>query len=244
MNVLGIDIGGSAVKGAPVDTATGKLLAERFRIETPTKITPQAMGTILAKIARHFDWHGPVGVGFPGVARRGQLFTSANLHPKFIGFEAQKQFSKACRCPVRVANDAEAAAIAEMRFGAGQKFTGTALVLTLGTGVGSVLFHKGTVIPCELGHLPIEGIDAEKRVAASVRTAENLSWKKWGRRLSKYLDVLEALFWPELIIVGGGVSARHEKFFKYLPTKARLVPAKLQNDAGIVGAALVGETKN
>ncbi len=242
MKALGIDIGGSALKGAPVETRTGRQLAERHRVATPTQLTPAEMARAVAEIAGHFRWRGPIGIGFPGVVHGSRILTSANLHPKFIGCDGGKLFAKAAGGPVALTNDAAAAGLAEMKFGAGRNFAGKALLLTLGTGVGSALFYRGTLIPCELGHLPWKhGRDAEKHVAASVREKKNLAWDHWGRRLGKYLRVLEAILWPELIIIGGGVSAKHRKFFKYLKPRARLVPAEFLNGAGIVGAALWAE---
>jgi polyphosphate glucokinase len=238
MKILGIDIGGSALKGAPVDTENGQLLGERFKIETPAQLTPAKMGAAAAEIAAHFRWKGPIGLGFPGVIERGRILTAANLHPGFIGCDGRALFAKATGRRVRLVNDAAAAGLAEMRFGAGRGFRGKALLLTLGTGVGSVLFNEGVTFPCEFGHLPYKGRDAEKSVAASVRKARDLSWEEWGGRLDKYLALLEHVLWPELIIIGGGVSAKHEKFFQYLKTRARLKPARMLNAAGIVGAAL------
>lgn len=241
MKTLGIDIGGSAVKGAPVELRTGRLLGERFRIATPEPLSPVQMGRAIAQIAAHFDWRGPIGVGFPGVIHGPKILTSANLHPKFIGCDGVKIFSKATRSRVALINDAAAAGLAEMKFGAGRGFKGKTLLLTLGTGVGSALAYRGIVMPCELGHLPHNGKSYEKTVAASVREREELSWKKWGKRLEKYLVVLERILWPELIIIGGGISAKHDKFFPLLKTRARLVPAEFFNEAGIVGAALAAE---
>lgn len=239
MKALGIDIGGSAVKGAPVDTKTGKLLGERLRIATPENLTPPQMAKAIAEIAASFKWKGPIGVGFPGVIEGSTIWTSANLHPKFIGCDGAKVFGKATGCPVAMINDAAAAGIAEMRFGAGKGFMGKALILTLGTGVGSCLAYQGVVTPLELGHFPWKGgKSAEKYVAASVREEKELEWEEWGGRLSEYLAVLEKLFWPELIIVGGGVSSKHHKFFQYLKTRAKLVPAGFLNQAGISGAAM------
>jgi polyphosphate glucokinase len=239
MKALGIDIGGSAIKGAPVDTNTGRLLAERHRIEVDKRQTPAALAKVVAEIAAHFKWHGPVGIGFPGVIEDSKIRTSANLHSKFVGCDGAKLFGKATGCPVAMINDAAAAALAEMRFGAGRNFTGKTLILTLGTGVGSVLASQGVVVPLELGHFPWKnGKDAEKYVAASVREEKDLSWPEWGCRLRDYVRVLESLFWPELIIIGGGVSSKHRKFFKYIKPRAKLVPARFLNQAGIVGAAL------
>jgi polyphosphate glucokinase len=237
MKILGIDIGGSAVKGAPVETETGLLLAERHRIETPAVATPARMAKLVAEVAGHFRWRGPIGIGFPGVVQGSHILTSANMHKGFIGLDGGKFFSKATGCRVALINDAAAAGLAEMTFGAGRKFGGKVLLLTLGTGVGSVLFHRGAIFPCELGHLPYKGRDAEKLVAASVRKKENLSWGEWSRELNGYLSLLENILWPELIILGGGVSAKHEKFLHYLKLRTKVVPAEFLNQAGIVGAA-------
>lgn len=240
MKTLGIDIGGSALKGAPVDTTTGKLLAERFRIATPDNLAPAEMAKALAAMTAHFKWKGPVGIGFPGVVEDATIWTSANLHKKFIGCDGAKLWGRATGCPVALINDAAAAGIAEMHFGAGRGFLGKTLLLTLGTGVGSCLAYQGVVVPLELGHFPWgrHGKSAEKHVAASVRDQKNLSWKEWGGRLHDYVEVLEKLLWPELIIIGGGVSADHAKFFKFVRPRAKLVPAQFFNNAGIVGAAL------
>jgi len=238
MKALGIDIGGSAVKGAPVDTTTGRLLAERFRIATPELLSPAQMARTVGEVVRHFHWRGPVGVGFPGVIQGAKIATAANLHAKFVGCDGSKLFEKAVGRPIALINDAAAAGLAEMRFGRGRGFDGKVLLLTLGTGVGSVIAYRGTVVPCEFGHLPFKGKDAERIVAASVKAKKDLSWAQWGRRLGRYIAVLEAAIWPEMIIIGGGVSAKHGKFFRYIRPRARLFPASLCNEAGIVGAAL------
>ena len=241
MKALGIDIGGSAVKGAPVDTDTGRLLAAsaaRLRIATPEHLSPPQMARAIAELAAHFKWRGPIGVGFPGVIQGARILTSTNLHPAFVGCKGATLFGRATGCPVTMINDATAAALAEMKFGAGRGFKGKALLLTLGTGIGSSLAYQGVVVPMELGHLPWKGRFAEKRVSAAAREAKDLSWREWGGRLREYVAILEELLWPELIIVGGGVSTKHGKFFKYVKPRARLVPAKFFNEAGIVGAAL------
>lgn len=239
MKALGIDIGGSAIKGAPVDTATGRLLAERHRIEVNRHMTPAKMAAVVGEIAHHFRWRGRIGIGFPGVIEGSVIRTSANLHPKFVGTDGAKLFGRATDCPVAMINDAAAAALAEMRFGAGRGFMGKALLLTLGTGVGSVLAYQGVVVPLELGHLPWKhGKDAEKHVAASVREEKDLDWDEWGERLREYIHVLEVTLWPELIIIGGGVSAKYRKFFRYIQARAKLVPAQFLNQAGIAGAAM------
>jgi polyphosphate glucokinase len=241
MKVLGIDIGGSAIKGAPVDTSSGRLLAPRFKIETPLLLSPAEMADAAGMIAAHFRWKGPVGIGFPGVIHGGTILTSANLDKKFIGCDGIKLFGQAIGLPVALTNDAAAAGLAEMRFGTGRNFHGKALMLTLGTGVGSVLFFRGALFPCELGHMQMDGRDAEKRVAASVKHRKGLSWKQWGTRLGRYVEMLENILWPELIIIGGGVSAKHDKFFKYVKPRVKMVPAEFFNEAGIVGAAVWAE---
>ncbi len=241
MRVLGIDIGGSSIKGAPVETGTGRLLAGRFKIETPLLLSPAEMADAAGMIAAHFRWRGPVGIGFPGVIHGSTVLTAANLDKKFVGCDGIKLFSKAIGRPVALTNDAAAAGLAEMTFGAGRNFDGKVLLLTLGTGVGSVLFFRGALYPCELGHLNMDGRDAERRVAASVKNRKDLSWRSWGKRLGRYIAMLEQLLWPELIFIGGGVSAKHAKFFKYVKPRARMVPAEFLNEAGIVGAALWAE---
>lgn len=239
MKILGIDIGGSAVKGALVDTKKGELITERHRIETDHKLTPKEMAEVIKTIAEHFDWKGPIGVGFPGVIHGPVIRTSANLHADFCGCDAVKLFGEATGCPVSLVNDADAAGLAEIRFGAGSDVSGTVLMLTLGTGVGSALFHNGRLCPnMEMGHLPIEGKSAEYFVSSAARKRRDLSWKKWGKELNEYLGTLEEILWPELIIIGGGVSSKSDKYFAFLKTRAKLVPAASLNGAGIVGAAL------
>lgn len=239
MNVLGIDIGGSAIKGAPVDPVSGRLLAERFRIETPNPLTPLQMSRAIAELVRKFSWKGPVGIGFPGVVHGSRTMTSTNLHPSFIGLDTAKLFAKATGCRVSLVNDADAAGVAEMKFGVGADAAGTVLLLTLGTGVGSALFFRGVLYPnSELGHLPIRGRSAERFVSSAARKRRGLSWAAWGRELGAYVRTLEALLWPELIIIGGGVSAKSQKYFKQVKTRAPLKSAAFHNEAGIVGAAL------
>lgn len=241
MKVLGVDIGGSAVKGAPVDTATGRLLAERHRIETPTPLTPLGMARTVAEIAAHFRWRGRIGVGFPGVVQGVRTLTAANLHPRFVGCQTGKFFAEETGCPVALVNDADAAGLAEMRFGSGRGVMGPVLLLTLGTGVGSALFTGGKLYPnTEFGHLPIRGRSAERYVSAAARKRRRLEWSEWGPQFGAYLGILEALLSPELIIIGGGVSAKSRKWFRYVKTRAKMVPAAFQNEAGIVGAALWG----
>ncbi|MCU1388453.1 MAG: polyphosphate glucokinase, partial [Ilumatobacteraceae bacterium] len=237
---LGIDIGGTGIKGAPVDVRGGKLLAERFRIDTPQPATPEAVADTVGEIAKHFDWKGPIGATMPGVVKNGVILTAANIDKSWIGTDAATLFAKATGCsPVMVLNDADAAGIAEMQFGAGKGRKGVVVMVTLGTGIGFALFHDGVLMPnTELGHLEMNGKDAEDQASARVRDENDESWKKWAKKVDEYLDHVDALLWPDLIIIGGGVSKKADKFFPHLTTRAELVAAKFENEAGIVGAAL------
>jgi len=239
VHILGIDIGGTGIKGAPVDTLTGMLLEEHWRILTPAPATVEAVSTAVAEVAAHFSWQGPIGCGFPAVIRRGQVCTAFHVDREWLGRNAQTLLSEATGCPVTVLNDADAAGYAEMRFGAGQGQSGVVLLVTLGTGIGTALFVDGYLVPnTELGHLEIRGKDAERRAAASVREKKGWSWKKWARRLNEYLQHLDSYINPDLIIIGGGVSENHDKFLPLLTIETKVVAAHLENDAGIVGAAL------
>jgi polyphosphate glucokinase len=239
MNILGIDIGGSALKGAPVNTKTGKLLAERHRIATPDVLAPKDMALAIKQLAAHFNWKGPIGIGFPGVVHGNVIRTSANLHKGFVDLDAGKLFGKIVGLPVSLVNDADAAGAAEATFGAGKGRKGTVLLLTFGTGVGSALFVDGKLYPnSEFGHLQIKGKSAEHFVSAAAKERKGLSYKKWAHHVSDYLNQLETVLWPELIIVGGGISADHKKWFKHLKLRTPIVPAAFLNEAGIVGAAL------
>lgn len=241
MHILGIDIGGSGVKGAIVDTKKGKLVTGRMRIPTPQPATPEAVIDVIAQIAAHFDYLGPMGVGFPGVVVDGVTRTAANMDNGWVHFDAADAIASATGCMVTVRNDADAAGIAEMAFGAGKKTRGVVMIFTLGTGIGSAMFVDGQIVPnLELGHLYLRDmkIDAEEYAAERVRDEEGLSWKKWGKRLNEYFQFIEFLFSPQVLIIGGGVSKKHEKYFKYIDVEAKLVPAALRNEAGIVGAAL------
>jgi polyphosphate glucokinase len=237
---FGIDIGGSGMKAAPVDLDTGELTAERLKIATPQPAAPAPMADVVEKLVRHFDWSGPVGVTFPAIVRHGVTLSAANVDESWIGTDADALFTKAIGNDVHVVNDADAAGLAEMRFGAGRGRGGVVIVLTFGTGIGSGLFVDGVLVPnTELGHLEIDGEDAELRAAASAHDRENLSWKAWAKRVERYLRTVEFLFSPELIIVGGGVSRRTDKWLPHIDISTELVPAALTNEAGIVGAALV-----
>ncbi len=240
MKVLGIDVGGSGIKGAPVDVKTGALLAPRFRIPTPIPAKPKPVAKTIAEIAAHFDWKGKIGCGFPAAIPKGVVLNAANIHPKWIGVEIAGFLTETIGLETRVINDADAAGLAEMKFGAGRGVDGVVLVITLGTGLGSALFCHGALLPnTELGHVEIKGREAEKWAAAAIRKQDKLSWQAWGKRLNKYLNYLESLFFPDLIILGGGVSRRHEKFFPYLHLRAKVLPAQLLNNAGIIGAAAI-----
>jgi polyphosphate glucokinase len=242
MEILGIDVGGTGIKGAPVNTASGELAAERFRLLTPDPATPDAVAGVVAEIVDHFQWKGPVGCGFPAAIRRGEVCTAANISKRWLGVQAARLFEEAAGCPFTVANDADVAGLAEMRFGAGRGREGVVLVLTLGTGIGSALFVDGHLVPnTELGHIEVKGRGAEEWAAESVREAKDLSWKKWSARLNVVLEKLHAYLWPDVIILGGGVSKKHEKFLPRLSVNCELVPAELRNQAGIVGAALAAE---
>ena len=239
MQALGLDIGGTGIKGAPVDTESGQLLAARFRLRTPHPATPPAVAKTVAEVAAHFGWQGPIGCGFPAVIRGGIAHTAANVDADWVGTDARTLFEQATGCRCAIANDADVAGLAEMRFGAGQGRDGVVLVVTLGTGIGSALFASGQLVPnTELGHIELRGMEAEHWAADSARTREDLSWKKWAKRVDRFLQRMRDYFWPELIIVGGGVSKKHEKFLPLLTVDADVVPAQLRNDAGIIGAAL------
>jgi polyphosphate glucokinase len=239
MEVLGIDIGGSGIKGALVNTETGELLAERCRLPTPEPSKPEPVAEAVAQIASHFDWHGPVGCGFPSALQNGIVVTAANISKKWIGVNAADLFSEITGCPVVVLNDADVAGIAEMKFGAGHGHNGVVLIVTIGTGLGTALFTQGKLLPnAELGHVELNGADAEMWASDAARKRDHLSWKKWVQRFDVYLNYLESLFWPELIILGGGASKKFDKFGGRLTVQAEVVPAQLLNDAGIVGAAL------
>lgn len=239
MKALGIDIGGSGIKGAPVDVKTGKLLAPRFRIPTPQPAKPRPVAKTVAQIAKHFGWDGPIGCGFPAVVQQGITRTAANIHTSWIGTDAAALFSKATGCPTRVINDADAAGLAEMSFGAGRGRRGVVLLVTIGTGLGTSLFTDGVLLPnTELGHIEINCQEAESNASDAARTRDDLSWKQWTARFDAYLCTLEKLVWPDLIILGGGVSKKHEKFIPWLSVQAKVVPAQMLNEAGIIGAAL------
>jgi polyphosphate glucokinase len=240
MHALGIDIGGTGIKAAPVDVAAGKLLADRKKIETPRPAVPDTVAEVVHELTTFFNWSGPVGITFPGVVTGGVTRTAANLDPAWIGLDARELLGKATGNPVKVLNDADAAGVAEMTFGAGVGEHGTVLMLTFGTGIGSALFIGGTLVPnTEFGHIEIRGHDAEKRASEHAKELHDMSWGKWAGRVDEYLKHMEALISPDLFIIGGGISKESDKFLPLLTgIRARIVPAALHNDAGIVGAAM------
>ena len=242
MDILGIDIGGSGVKAAPVDVSTGTLARERFKVPTPRPAVPDAVAGAVRTVAAEFSWTGPAGITFPGVVTNGVIRTAANLEPAWAGVDARALFAAAAGLgEIEVLNDADAAGQAEMRFGAGVGEQGTVVMLTFGTGIGSALFRGGVLVPnTEFGHIEIRGKDAEKRASDRARELHDLDWAHWAGRVDEYMLHLEALLWPDLFIVGGGVSRKADKFIPLLGgLRARVVPAAMHNDAGIVGAALV-----
>jgi polyphosphate glucokinase len=244
MQVLGIDVGGSGIKGAPVDTRTGKLLAERLRIKTPKEAEPAPVAEVVAKIARSFEWKGPIGIGFPAPIKAGVTMMAANVSNKWVGLNADELFTKVTGCGCTMINDADAAGLAEMKFGAGKGQPGTVIMITLGTGIGTAIFHRGNLLPnTEFGHLDMKGKDAEHRASDAVRQLEDLSWKKYAKRLNKYLAEMEKLFWPDLFIVGGGISKQSEKYIPLLKIETPVITAQFLNEAGIVGAALAARTR-
>jgi polyphosphate glucokinase len=243
MQILGIDIGGSGIKGAPVDVETGKLTADRFRIPTPQPSKPEVVADVVAQLVKHFEWSGPIGCTFPAVVKKGVTLSAANVDRTWIGTNAQSLFRRKTHCPVVVLNDADAAGIAEMEFGAGKNKMGVVIILTFGTGIGSAVFYNGVLFPnTEFGHMEVRGRDAEQRASARVRAEKELSWKKWAERVNEVLNRLEILFTPDLFIIGGGVSKESDEFLPLLETSAKVVPAKLLNEAGIVGAALAAKS--
>ena len=242
MNILGIDVGGTGIKGAPVDTKAGKLLADRLRIKTPDKAEPHPVGEVVVQIAQSFNWKGRIGIGFPSPIKGGVAMMAANVSEKWIGVNADDLFTRMTGCDCTMINDADAAGLAEMAFGAGRGQMGTVIMITLGTGIGCAIFHRGKLLPnTELGHIEVNGKEAEARASDAARQRHDLSWKKYAKRLDRYLKAMERLFWPDLFIIGGGISQEHDKFLPLLTVRAPVVPAQLLNEAGIIGAALAAQ---
>ena len=245
MQILGIDVGGTTIKAALVETSTGALLSEHVRIVTPKPATPQAIGETLKGMAEHFGHQGPIGVGFPAAIQHGIARTAANIDKAFIGLPIAAYFTQLSGRPTHVVNDADAAGLAEMRFGAGKNASGVVLMITIGTGLGTALFTNGQLLPnSELGHILLDnGVEAERYASESVRVVQKLKWKEWGERFNHYLLTMEQLLWPDRIILGGGVSRQLAKFQPMLTTRAPVVAASLLNQAGLIGAALFAESQ-
>jgi len=238
MNILGIDIGGSAIKAAPVNPVNGSLAADRIRIATPQPATPAAIADTIAEITAHFNWTAAVGCGLPAVIRNGIACTAANIDTSWIDTDVVELLSVKTGLEITVLNDADAAGLAEMHYGAGSNASGTTLVVTAGTGIGTALFRDNALVPnTELGHLQLHGKNAEQFASAAVRTKQDLSYADWAKRFDDYLHRLEELFWPDLFIIGGEISKDHALFFQHLTIKTKILPACLRNDAGIIGAA-------
>ncbi|WP_299036636.1 polyphosphate--glucose phosphotransferase [uncultured Pseudokineococcus sp.] len=234
---VGIDIGGSGIKGAPVDLARGEFAEDRVREPTPSPSTPEAVADVVAALAGRWP-EGPLGVTFPAVIKDGVAMTAANVDKSWIGTDAAELLRARTGRTVHVVNDADAAGVAEARYGAAKGVRGVVVVTTLGTGIGTALLHDGVLVPnTELGHLEVDGHDAETRASDAVRDREDLSWKDWAKRLQRYYASLEALLQPDLFVVGGGVSKKSDKFLPLLELSTPIVPAQLLNSAGIVGAA-------
>ncbi|MDX1586363.1 MAG: ROK family protein [Balneolaceae bacterium] len=239
MEILGIDVGGSGIKGAIVDTQVGELITERYRIPTPKPATPSAVVDTIEAIIRNFDWQGPVGCGFPAAVKNQIVKTASNIDDSWIGVNASERIEKETGCPTCLVNDVDAAGYAEVNFGAGKDRYGTIFLAAFGTGIGTAVFHNQQLVPnTELGHILMHGMAAENYAANSIRKNNDLSWEEWGGRVNEYLQFIEALFWPDIIILGGGVSKYFGEFKAYLDLDTEIVPAENRNHAGIIGAAL------
>ncbi len=240
---FGIDIGGTGIKGAPVDLATGELADDRYRVETPHPATPQAVAEVVSQVLEKFGWLSAFGCTFPAVVQHGVVRTAANVSKEWIDTDIEALLKSTTGQDVAVVNDADAAGIAEVHFGAARDKSGLVIVTTLGTGIGSALILDGLLVPnTELGHLVIDGEDAETRTSAVARENDDLDWKEWAKRLSRYYAYVESLLWPDLFVVGGGVSKKPDKWLPYVECRTPIVAAKLRNSAGIIGAALVASS--
>lgn len=243
---IGIDIGGTGIKGALVNTKKGVLLTERLRLDTPVGASPAEVIARVAEIVEQLDSDKdtPIGICFPAIVKDGVTLSAANVSKDWVGIKAEKLFAKALNRKVVLLNDADAAGVAEIKYGAGQERKGLVLMVTLGTGIGSALFMNGKLIPnSELGHLEIDGADYEIMASYSAKERENLSFADWAKRLTKYFNMVDRLLSPDLIIVGGGISKQHEDFLPLIETKVKLVPAEARNNAGIIGAAFVARRR-
>lgn len=244
MEILGIDVGGSGIKGAPVNIVTGELTGERHRIPTPQPATPDAIGDVIKELVGYFNWKGKVGIGFPAPVQKGVVLTATNIDNSWIGTNIDSFLSKKTGCDVHVVNDADAAGMAEMAFGSKKVKSGVVLLLTIGTGIGSALFVNGSLLPnTELGNLELMNMSIEQFASDLTRKKEDLNWKNWAKRFNKVLNLCEQLFYPNLFIIGGGVSKKMEKFEKYIDIDTKFVAAGFLNNAGIIGAAVYASEK-
>ncbi len=242
MEILGIDIGGSGIKGAIVDTKKGELITERLRVPTPTPATPDAMIDEVIGLVNSFKWKGIIGCGFPAAVRHDIVMTASNIDKSWIGVNAAQRIEKATKCKTHLVNDVDAAGQAEMQFGAGKGQKGVTIMAAAGTGIGTALFIDDKLVPnTELGFLIVNGMFGEHYAANSVRKEQDLSWEEWGKRLNEYFQRMESLFYPDLFILGGGVSKHFENYSQYFDLKTKLVPAQSKNEAGIIGAALAAK---
>lgn len=246
MKILGIDIGGSGIKGCPVDLATGEFAEERLRIPTPNPATPEAVVETIYEIIDAFKWKGKVGCGYPGVIHGNTIFTAANLDESLMGFDLGAAITAKTRKPTRILNDADAAGLAEMHYGSGKGFHGVSVLITVGTGLGTAMFHDSQLVPnLELGHLKMKHkgkfVDAERIAADSSRRSQDMSWGTWAKHFSKYLEYVHSLTRPELFLIGGGIAKKHDKFMDKLKSPCEIRTATLENAAGIIGAALAAK---
>ncbi|MCL4139245.1 UNVERIFIED_CONTAM: hypothetical protein GTU68_025443 [Idotea baltica] len=245
MEILGIDVGGTGIKGAIVNIETGELVTERFRIPTPKGAKPGDMADVVAQIVEHFNWKGEVGCGFPAIINHGQVLTATNIHDSWKNVHADELFTKRTGLEFHIVNDADAAGLAAMTFGAGKDKKGTVIMITIGTGLGSGMFYDGTLIPnIELGTAPFrKNLNFEQYAADSVRKREELSYKKWGKRFNEFLNFVKFLASPDLIILGGGASKKIDRFKDQLDIDIPVVASQFENEAGIVGAAIASKRK-
>ena len=239
MKILGIDVGGSGIKGAIGDTESGEMLTERVRIETPKPATPEAMAKTVKQLTKELDWkEGPIGVGFPAIIKGGRALSAANIDKSWIGTSVSETFSRATDCPVMAVNDADAAGVAAVTFGAGKGQDGVVMLITIGSGLGSALFMDGKLVPnSELGHIRMEGMVAEHYASSNARKKFDLSWEEWALRFNKYLVHIKRLFTPDLVLLGGGASKKWNRYEEFITVNMPVKPAELKNEAGIIGAA-------
>ena len=236
--ILGVDVGASGIKGAPVDSTKGILVSDRIRLETPNPATPEAVAETFKELVKAFKWKKRIGVGFPSIIKKGTAYSAANIDKNWNGLNVKKFLEKSTELPVRVINDADAAGLAEMNYGHGKDMLGVVLLITIGSGLGSALFLDGKLLPnTEFGHVRMHGMIAEHYASSRIRKELNLDWEEWGKRFDEYLNYMDLLVNPDQIFLGGGISKHFDLFSPFLNVKTKLKPAKLRNNAGIIGAA-------